>query len=55
MEEMLPQAESPEQWLNDMMRELLDHPAAEQDNFSALAIWVGTPEESIRRMPVRKN
>ena len=54
MEEMLPQAESPEQWLNDMMRELLDHPAAEQDNFSALAIWVGTPEESTRRMPVRK-
>jgi len=55
MEETLLEAESPEQWLNDMMRQLPDPLAAEQDNFSALAVWVGKPEENTRRIPARKN
>jgi len=54
MEEMLLEAESPEQWLNDMVCQLPDPSAAEQDNFSALAIWVGMPEESTRRISVQK-
>ena len=55
MEGMLLEAESPEQWLNDMVGQLPDPSAAEQDNFSALAIWVGRPDENTRRIIVRKN
>jgi serine/threonine protein phosphatase PrpC len=54
MEEMLLEAESPEQWLNDMVRQVSDPCAAEQDNFSALAIWVGKAEENTRRIPAHK-
>jgi len=50
MEALLMKAESPERWINDMVRRL-DVPAEDQDNFSALAIWVGEREETTRVLP----
>ena len=52
MEEMLRQAKTPEQWIDDMMDEVPEPYAPELDNFSALAVWVGEREaETTRILP----
>jgi serine/threonine protein phosphatase PrpC len=54
MEALLRQAVTPEGWIDSMMSELPDPEAAEQDNYSALAIWVGEREEVTTRIIKRK-
>jgi serine/threonine protein phosphatase PrpC len=54
MEAALQQAHSPEQWVDDMMRGLPDPHAPDQDNYSALAIWVGDREEVTTRILAKK-
>lgn len=39
----LARAESPEQWLADMRRQIVHNAAPRQDNYSAIALWVGEP------------
>jgi serine/threonine protein phosphatase PrpC len=41
MEAALRRASSPGQWIDDMMRELPDPESPGQDNYSAIAVWVG--------------
>ncbi len=43
MEEALTQAEGPEQWLLQMEQIILRHPKPNFDNYTGLAIWVGSP------------
>jgi serine/threonine protein phosphatase PrpC len=50
MEEMLQQAEAPEEWIDDMMDELPEPHAPNQDNFSALAVWIGEQEAVTTRI-----
>ncbi|MDR2208892.1 MAG: serine/threonine-protein phosphatase [Azoarcus sp.] len=50
MEEMLRQAKTPEQWIDDMMGKLPDPCAPDLDNFSALAVWIGEREEITTRI-----
>jgi serine/threonine protein phosphatase PrpC len=53
MEGLLQQAATPEAWIDNMMSELPDPDASEQDNYSALAVWVGDREEVTTRI-IRK-
>ncbi len=48
MEALLQHAVSPEHWIDSMVGQLPNPDAAGQDNFSALAIWVGEREEVTR-------
>ncbi len=43
MEEALASATSPEAWLRSMESQVLLRGSPEQDNYSALAVWCGTP------------
>ena len=45
MDEALALAASPEHWLQAMRAEVLAHAQPQQDNFSAIAVWVGNPGE----------
>ncbi|MDR2091913.1 MAG: serine/threonine-protein phosphatase [Azoarcus sp.] len=54
METLLQQTKNPEQWVDEMVRAVPDPQAPEQDNYSALAIWIGEREEvTTRILPVR--
>jgi serine/threonine protein phosphatase PrpC len=44
----LAQALSPDQWLADMRAQVLARARPKQDNFSAIAVWVGDPAEVTR-------
>jgi len=55
MEEMLRQAETPEQWIDDMMKRIPNPCAPDLDNFSALAVWVGEHEAVTTRIPSEKS
>jgi serine/threonine protein phosphatase PrpC len=48
MEALLQRATSPEHWLNEMVSQLPDPDSDDQDNFSALAVWIGEQEEITR-------
>jgi serine/threonine protein phosphatase PrpC len=50
MEEMLQQAKTPEQWIDDMMDQVPGPYTPDLDNFSALAVWVGEREEVTTRI-----
>ncbi len=50
MEEMLRQAKTPEQWIDDMMEKIPTPYAADLDNFSALVVWVGEQEAVTTRI-----
>ncbi|MFN3986964.1 MAG: PP2C family protein-serine/threonine phosphatase [Rhodocyclaceae bacterium] len=52
MEALLLDARLPEQWINNMVASIPRPDAREQDNFSALAVWVGEREE-VTRIQVR--
>ncbi|MCL2590494.1 MAG: serine/threonine-protein phosphatase [Betaproteobacteria bacterium] len=54
MEEMLRHAKTPEQWIDDMMGEISDPGAPGQDNFSAVAIWVGEREAQTTHIQVEE-
>ncbi|MDR0716062.1 MAG: serine/threonine-protein phosphatase [Azoarcus sp.] len=54
MEAALQQAASPEQWLDAMVREIAEPDAADQDNYSVLAVWVGDREEITTRILAKK-
>ncbi len=41
----LSRALSPEEWLADMQAHVLAHAGPQQDNFTAIAVWVGNPGE----------
>ena len=43
--EALSRARSPEDWLQDMRAQVQAHAQPQQDNFSAIAVWVGNPSE----------
>ncbi|MCL2876004.1 MAG: protein phosphatase 2C domain-containing protein [Betaproteobacteria bacterium] len=53
METVLQEAISPQHWINDMVIQVPNPKASNQDNFSALAIWVGDREE-VTRIIIRK-
>ncbi|MBL8324772.1 MAG: serine/threonine-protein phosphatase [Rubrivivax sp.] len=36
-------ADSPQQWLDDMRRKIVERAAPRQDNYTAIALWVGDP------------
>lgn len=46
----LSDAGTPEEWLNAMQRRIEAHAEPRQDNFSAIAAWVGDPAEATRPM-----
>ncbi|MDR3213573.1 MAG: serine/threonine-protein phosphatase [Azoarcus sp.] len=50
MEALLQQVETPEQWVDGLAREVPDPESPEQDNFSAMAVWVGEREEVTTRI-----
>ena len=55
MEELLQQARTPDEWLESLVDAVPEPDAPGQDNFSALAIWVGEREEATTRIePPRK-
>lgn len=43
-------APTPEDWLADMQRRIVARAIPRQDNFSAVAVWVGDPAQSTRFM-----
>lgn len=45
MADALHHASSPEQWLADMQGQIRAKASPQQDNFTAVAVWVGTPGE----------
>ncbi|MDR2881209.1 MAG: serine/threonine-protein phosphatase [Azoarcus sp.] len=52
MEEILLRSETPEQWIDDMMKAVPNPCAPDQDNFSALSVWIGEHETATtRRIP----
>jgi len=53
MESVLQEATSPLHWINDMVYQFPNPKSDEQDNYSALAIWVGDREE-VTRIVIRK-
>ncbi|MCL2590789.1 MAG: protein phosphatase 2C domain-containing protein [Betaproteobacteria bacterium] len=53
MESVLQQATSPQHWINGMVYQFSNPEAGDQDNFSALAVWVGDQEE-VTRIVIRK-
>ncbi|MDR2030764.1 MAG: serine/threonine-protein phosphatase [Azoarcus sp.] len=50
MEAALQRTNAPEQWLDAMVGEIAAPDAADQDNYSALAVWVGEREEITTRI-----
>jgi len=48
METQLLYAASPEQWIENMVKHFPEPETEDQDNFSALAVWVGEREEVTR-------
>jgi serine/threonine protein phosphatase PrpC len=42
----LEQADSPHEWLNAMQREIEALALPQQDNFSAIAVWIGDPSQT---------
>ncbi|MDR1227710.1 MAG: serine/threonine-protein phosphatase [Azoarcus sp.] len=50
MEILLRHAETPEQWVDELMRAVPDPEAPGQDNYSVLSIWVGEREEVTTRI-----
>ncbi|MCL1826155.1 MAG: serine/threonine-protein phosphatase [Betaproteobacteria bacterium] len=50
MEEALREAKTPEQWIDDMMEEIPDPLSPDQDNFSAMAVWIGEREATTTRI-----
>lgn len=47
------EAESPEQWLDSMRTTIEARGLPNQDNFSAIALWVGDPAETTRVMDLQ--
>jgi hypothetical protein len=41
----LHRADSPEEWLDDMRAQIAARAAPKQDNYTAVAVWVGEPNE----------
>jgi len=50
MEELLQQAQTPDEWLESLVDAVPEPDAPSQDNFSALAIWLGEREEVTTRI-----
>jgi len=55
MEDMLREATTPEQWIDNMMNKIPDPCAPDLDNYSALAVWVGEPDAVTARFPAEEN
>ena len=45
MSESLPHANAPEEWLVRMEKLIVDQELSGQDNYSALAVWIGNPND----------
>ena len=45
LESSLGRASAPEDWLHDMQQQVRARAAPRQDNFSAIALWVGDPAD----------
>jgi serine/threonine protein phosphatase PrpC len=41
----LHRSDTPEQWLDDMRKRIVERAAERQDNFTAVAVWLGNPGE----------
>lgn len=41
----LARAQSPQEWLDDMQAQVMRRAGPQQDNFTAIAVWVGNPGE----------
>jgi len=54
MESQLQGADNPARWLDDMVDQVANPTSDEQDNFSALAVWIGDREEQTRVKPLRQ-
>jgi serine/threonine protein phosphatase PrpC len=50
MEALLQHSNTPGEWVDSMLRAVPDPEAPEQDNYSALAVWVGEREEVTTRI-----
>ena len=48
LESHFAEAASPEDWLSRMAGHIARHAAPKQDNYSAIAVWVGDPAETTR-------
>jgi serine/threonine protein phosphatase PrpC len=47
--DMLAQSHSPDEWLDHMQRFIEGRQVARQDNFSAIAVWIGHPAAGLLR------
>ena len=49
--ELLAQSHSPDEWLDHMQHHIEGRRVARQDNFSAIAVWIGSPAAGLLQAP----